>query len=206
MKTLRYALSGAVAGSMLAASATAAGIDMSAVAQAAARPLGPGVAGNTYEVSSGQNGATVLTVTLPSGFKYLIVNDQCVIAGSPPTGCERLGFLVIFGQTAGDFSYETLNTWNATRPPQVFKTPDGRTMMIHYMLARDGVSAGNLAQNFEFWNDSVIAINNYLSAAPKSVAVNASGVDRSLDAVLRSWFEHGLIGDDDGNERLSRPD
>ncbi len=202
MKNLGLILCGAMA---FAAGATPsfAGVDMNAVAAEAALPVAPGAAANTVELQSNADGVTVARVTLPGGFRYVIVNDICAVGGT----CDRLGFIVVFNPSAGDFSFAAINQWNALRPPQAFKTTEGGTILAHYVLARGGIPAASLAQNFEFWNDSVLSFNNYLANAPKGVTVSVSAeIPSPSHSVLNSWFEHELIGNDDANGKLMLPD
>lgn len=200
---MRLALFGATA---LAAATTPAfaGVDMNAVAAMAAQPIAQGQGSNTVETSRNADGSTMINVTLPGGFRYLLINDVCQ-AGS----CNRLGFVVVYSPSAGDYSPDTLNEWNASRPPQAFKA-DGSTVMIHYVLAPDGITAGNLRMNFDFWNDSLLSFNNFLANAPKGVAVKVSasmsekapGHPEGLPTAL---FEHGAM-ENAANPKLMLPE
>lgn len=194
----------AMAFSAMQTTATAAGVDASAVALAAKRPIGPGAPENAYTIARGEQGQTIITVTLPGGLRYILLIDQCAAPAAVDPICERLGFFLIYNQTAGTFSADTMNHWNTARPPQAFVAEDGRTMLIHYVLARDGISAGNLAQNFEFWNQAAIGFNNYLASAPKGVTINASAAQKP-SAFVGEWIEHGLIDEASGNPALDIP-
>jgi len=202
MKKLIFAALGA-AMVALAATPSAAGVDMNAVAAAAARPMAQGAGSNTVEAQTNADGVTVLRVTLPGGFRYLIVNDICATGGA----CDRLGFIVIYDPSAGDYSLDTINQWNAQRPPQAFKSAKGETIMAHYVLARGGMAQANIDMNFEFWNDSIFSFNNYLSNAPKGVTVSVSADGAALShSAVSAGFEHDLFGKDDANGNLMLPD
>lgn len=200
---IKVALFGASA--LVAATAPAfAGVDMNAVAALAAQPIAQGQGSNSVQATKKADGSSMLGVTLPGGFKYLISNDICQ-AGS----CNRLGFIVVYSANAGEFSTDTLNEWNSSRPPQAFKS-NGSTIMIHYVLAPDGITAGNLRMNFDFWNDSLLSFNNFLANAPKGVSVKVSasmsekspGHPENLPAIL---FDHGAINDA-ANGKLMLPE
>lgn len=200
---IKVALFGAAA--LVAATTPAfAGVDMNAVAAVAAQPIAQGQGSNTVEATKNADGSTMLAVTLPGGFRYLLTSDVCQ-AGS----CSRLGFIVVYSPSAGDYSPDTLNEWNSSRPPQAFKS-NGSTVMIHYVLAPDGITAGNLKMNFDFWNDSMLSFNNFLSNAPKGVSVKVSasmsekapGHPEGLPAIL---FDHGAI-DSAANGKLMLPE
>lgn len=203
MRTIKNAAFGAAAMFAFASSAEAA-VDMNAVAIEAEKPVATGMAANEVAVAQKPDGGRVITVTLPGGFKYLIVSDMC-----GANGCDRLGFIVFFLPSAGDFSFETLNRWNSIRPPQAFKDDEGSTIMAHYVLARGGVPAATLQQNFEFWNDSIISFNNYLANSPKGITVNASAEERShadYRSMFQSMFEHDEDAKAAANKSLHLPD
>lgn len=191
----------------LAAPAAAAGFDVASVTQAARKPVGVGAPENTFTVTKGDEGSTAITVTLPGGLRYILLMDQCSTPGAAAASCERLGFILIYNQTAGNFSFETMNVWNAARPPQAFVLNDGRTFLVHYMLAPDGVSIGNLDRNFEFWNQSVIGFNNYLANAPKGVTVNAAALQaHQPGSFVGDYFAHESLPDAAENAAVATPD
>lgn len=202
MKKLNFA--GLIAAALAcAATPSFAGVDMNAVAAAAAKPMGPGSGSNTVETQTNGDGGTILRVTLPGGFRYVIVNDLCASAGN----CDRLGFIVIYNASAGDYSLDTINQWNALRPPQAFKSAAGETIMAHYVLARGGMAQANIDMNFEFWNDSIFSFNNYLSNAPKGVTVSVSAQSPALThSAVSAWFDHEVFSKDDANGKLMLPD
>lgn len=157
-----------------AISPAAAAIDVDAVARAAAAPVQPNGAPNLIEKNVSPEGYTGFRVTRSDmGLKYILLIDGCADVAGGKKDCARLGFIIIYNQNAGDFSLETLNAWNANRPPQAFKDEGANTYMIHYVLAPGGVTPENLAFNFNFWNDAVANFNNYLAAADSSVAISA---------------------------------
>lgn len=199
------ALSGAAALAVLASPAFA-GVDMTAVAAIAAEPIATGIGANTTEIERRADGITVVKVSLPVDFKYVVVNDLCNAAGA----CDRLGFIAVFSPSAGDFSPETINQWNALRPPQAFRMADGGTAIVHYVMVRGGLPADTLRQNVEFWNNTIIAFDNFLSNAPSSVAVNAVSVSAAAPtpshSLLPPAFAHQAIEANMVNGKLLLPD
>ena len=191
-----------IAAAFVASGHALAGVDMDAVSALATKPIVSTIGPNGVEAGVSQDGSPRLVVTLPNGFRYVIVNDICANGV-----CDRLGFLVVFTPAAGDFSTDTLNEWNSTRPPQAFKTPEGATVLVHYVLARGGIPAPTLEQNFEFWNNSIIAFDNFLSNSPKGVTVSVSqevpSLRHSLDQVN---FSHAKDYANDANMQLALPD